>query len=432
MFSFIDIFSDIEIKNRDSSGISCVKSPEQNVDGRSSDAYPARDATSSIKENGVDDKCFAENGMHYPATNGYGYDYRGYDGPNGYCSLAGYYLDGQESPYSVPSCGNDFNSSSFKKKFIRAAGNFSSHLPQGKGNFIPQEGPIYFRPNQGGWTRNERFNRIGALDELKRGLRSNRPKESPVLENPLIKRDLYNLLDFPTNYEAALFYVIKSFSEDDVHKSLKYNVWASTDFGNKKLDEAFHGAQAKLNDNGSRCPVFLFFSVNGSGQFVGLAEMTCKVDFKKTLDFWQGDVWNGFFPVKWHIVKDVPNHLLTHIILKDNENKAVTYSRDTQEVTFSQGIEMLKIFKYYSAVTSILDDFSFYESRQKTMYERKSRLANPSFHQLRETQPKRSVRGNEMGNQNESIVHLTEKLSLSTKKPDPTKKNGVYNQVKAQ
>jgi len=50
------------------------------------------------------------------------------------------------------------------------------------------------------------------------------------------------------------------------------------------------------------------------------------------MNFWQQDKWNGFFSVKWHIIKDVPNPQFRHIILENNENKPVTNSRDTQEV----------------------------------------------------------------------------------------------------
>lgn len=72
--------------------------------------------------------------------------------------------------------------------------------------------------------------------------------------------------------------------------------------------------------------------VNASGQFCGVAEMTGPVDFHKDMDFWQQDKWSGSFPVKWHIIKDVPNTNFRHIILENNENKPVTNSRDTQEV----------------------------------------------------------------------------------------------------
>lgn len=60
--------------------------------------------------------------------------------------------------------------------------------------------------------------------------------------------------------------------------------------------------------------------------------MTGRVDFNKSMDFWQQDKWNGYFPVKWHIIKDIPNPQLRHIILENNDHKPVTNSRDTQEV----------------------------------------------------------------------------------------------------
>lgn len=66
--------------------------------------------------------------------------------------------------------------------------------------------------------------------------------------------------------------------------------------------------------------------------------MVGPVDFNKSVEYWQQDKWNGCFPVKWHIVKDVPNSLLKHITLENNENKPVTNSRDTQEVYLTSHI----------------------------------------------------------------------------------------------
>lgn len=190
-------------------------------------------------------------------------------------------------------------------------------------------------------------------------------------DNPSADKDnlLYNRADFPETYADAKFFVIKSYSEDDVHKSIKYNVWSSTQNGNKKLDAAYHEAQ-KSSGN---CPIFLLFSVNTSGQFVGLAEMSGPVDFDKNLEYWQQDKWLGCFPVKWHIVKDVPNSVLKHITLENNENKPVTNSRDTQEVKLEQGLQLLKIFKDYSSEQSLLDDFNFYEDRQKKIQDKKAK-----------------------------------------------------------
>ncbi|KAL6859180.1 hypothetical protein ACP4OV_018182 [Aristida adscensionis] len=214
------------------------------------------------------------------------------------------------------------------------------------------------------------------LNEQSRGPRATRPKKQPEDdtkdEKPStgVGRESYNRPDFVTEYKAARFFIIKSYSEDNVHKSIKYGVWASTTNGNKKLDSAYSEAKEKEE----HCPIFLLFSVNASAQFCGVAEMIGPVDFEKSVDYWQQDKWTGQFPVKWHIVKDVPNNLFRHIILENNENKPVTNSRDTQEVKLEQGLEMLKIFKYHDDDASILDDFDFYEEREKALQENKARL----------------------------------------------------------
>ncbi|KAF5208429.1 Yth domain-containing protein ect4 [Thalictrum thalictroides] len=195
----------------------------------------------------------------------------------------------------------------------------------------------------------------------------------------IINADQYNKEDFSVSYANGKFFVIKSYSEDDVHKSIKYNVWSSTPNGNKRLENAYEDAQKIASGNSRGCPVFLFFSVNASGQFCGVAEMVGPVDFNKDMEFWQQDKWSGSFPVKWHIVKDVPNTYFRHIILENNENKPVTNSRDTQEIKIRQGVEMLKIFKNHTLKTSIIDDFMYYEERQKIMQEEKARLHGKSY-----------------------------------------------------
>ncbi|XVF86265.1 hypothetical protein PTKIN_Ptkin18bG0026700 [Pterospermum kingtungense] len=225
----------------------------------------------------------------------------------------------------------------------------------------------------------------GALDilsEQNRGPRASKPKNQITAEHNSsndddknnksaanIHEESYNKPDFATDYKDAKFFIIKSYSEDNVHKSIKYGVWASTPNGNKKLDAAYREAKEKQD----ACPMFLFFSVNASAQFCGVAEMVGPVDFDKSVDYWQQDKWSGQFPVKWHIIKDVPNSQFRHIVLENNDNKPVTNSRDTQEVKLEQGIEMLNIFRSYETDMSILDDFDFYEERQKAMQERKAR-----------------------------------------------------------
>ncbi|SPO36607.1 uncharacterized protein PSFLO_02078 [Pseudozyma flocculosa] len=155
---------------------------------------------------------------------------------------------------------------------------------------------------------------------------------------------------------AARFFVIKSYTEDDVHKSLKYEIWASTDKGNQRLDKAFR-------ESAHTGPIYLFFSVNASGHFCGMAQMLTPLDYTTSSNVWAQDgKWKGTFKVRWIYVKDLPNNQLRHIRLHNTpEVKPVTQSRDTQELTPDAGREVLRIMADYQAKTSLLQDFDFYE-----------------------------------------------------------------------
>jgi len=183
------------------------------------------------------------------------------------------------------------------------------------------------------------------------------PPSHPVLDELKSVND-YNPEDFDMNPKNARFFVLKSYSEDDIHRSIKYEIWCSTEHGNKRLDSAFR-------ERDGRGPVFLFFSVNGSGHFCGMAEMLSCLDYSSSAGVWAQDKWKGKFNVKWIYVKDVPNSQLRHIRLENNENKPVTNSRDTQEVPPEKGKQVLKILHSYKHATSIFDDFIHYEKRQE-------------------------------------------------------------------
>jgi len=111
--------------------------------------------------------------------------------------------------------------------------------------------------------------------------------------------------------------------------------------------------------------LFLFFSVNGSGFFAGIAEMMSIVNVDEQCRFWSQSKWVGKFQIKWHYVKDVRNSNLRHIRSEANENKPVTNSRDAVEVTpFENGIEFIKVFHHAKLETSVFDDFEHYERRE--------------------------------------------------------------------
>ncbi|KAL1006495.1 hypothetical protein UPYG_G00073110 [Umbra pygmaea] len=179
----------------------------------------------------------------------------------------------------------------------------------------------------------------------------------PVLEK-LRALNNYNPKDFDWNLKNGRVFIIKSYSEDDIHRSIKYSIWCSTEHGNKRLDGAFRSL-------GAKGPLYLLFSVNGSGHFCGVAEMRSPVDYNAYAGVWSQDKWKGKFEVKWAFVKDVPNNQLRHIRLENNDNKPVTNSRDTQEVPLEKAKQVLKIIATFKHTTSIFDDFAHYEKRQE-------------------------------------------------------------------
>lgn len=116
---------------------------------------------------------------------------------------------------------------------------------------------------------------IFVFSEQNRGPRTNKSKDqmavqayttragiSDVQGNIIAYTDQYNKEDFQVDYVDAKFFVIKSYSEDDVHKSIKYGVWSSTSRGNKKLQSAYEDAQKLAVGKPRGCPIFLFFSVS--------------------------------------------------------------------------------------------------------------------------------------------------------------------------
>ncbi|KAJ1543954.1 hypothetical protein HK405_008943 [Cladochytrium tenue] len=129
--------------------------------------------------------------------------------------------------------------------------------------------------------------------------------------------------NLPLELYYARYFVIKSFTEDDVFRSIKYGIWASTDLGNRRLSQAYRDASTSplsagaVGGTGGACPtqpVVLFFSVNASGHFCGVATMESDVDWTRSSPVWaQGSRWRGVFVVRWIYVKDIPNSVLRHL-----------------------------------------------------------------------------------------------------------------------
>lgn len=134
----------------------------------------------------------------------------------------------------------------------------------------------------------------------------------------------------------ARFFVIKSYSPLDVEAAMKHRIWTLTEFGNKRLAKAYE----ETPDG-----VYLFYLVNGSSRFCGVAQMQAQIDYTKESDIWvESSRWKGIFPVHWHFAAEIPNRFFRLLRVPANENKPVTNSRDTQELPHAIGVAMLNIF----------------------------------------------------------------------------------------
>lgn len=140
---------------------------------------------------------------------------------------------------------------------------------------------------------------------------------------------------------GSRFFVIKSFSAENIAASFRHGIWSSTGLGNARLNKAYEEA-------GDGDSIILFFSVNGSSKFCGVAEMTGAVDFCTAADVWtESRRWKGVFPVRWLVAREISNCEFKSLIVPQNDNKCVTKSRDTQELPFSVGTTMLAIFSSF-------------------------------------------------------------------------------------
>lgn len=139
------------------------------------------------------------------------------------------------------------------------------------------------------------------------------------------------------------YFIIKSCNKENVVLSARENVWSSTEKGNIRLNAAY-------NDPKRKGPVYLFFSVNQSKRFCGVAKMVNPVT--KTTDNikWKDNNgrWQGCFDIRWIMVKNISNHNLRHLNIQP-KSKAfpVTRSRNAQELSQETGKKMMEIFHNY-------------------------------------------------------------------------------------
>ena len=245
-------------------------------------------------------------------------------------------------------------------------------------------------------------------------------QNSPYMQQQLLYRtEMYicsrynNLIDVNTKNVSlpeklnnnSKFFVIKSFSEEDVHKSIKYGVWSSSKNGNIILTNAFHASHEKGGE------VYLFFSCNGSGRFVGVARMKTPCDLNKSFELWTQDgKWMGLFDVEWVFIKDVPFKEFKDIkiTMKDGEIKPVSNSRDTQEIPFEQGKIMIEKIAQFQNSNTILEHFEFYDMRQEN-YEKNIKAKNNFQNQNQQINQNNKEKNNNTNNNTEEQNKINNK-----------------------
>ena len=169
--------------------------------------------------------------------------------------------------------------------------------------FNPNFPPKYqYHPNQNMWLNNEYYIQRQILYHVEKYIYSKYPELMDINQKNTKLSEKIN--------PNCKFFIIKALTEEDIHKSIKYNVWSSRKEANVTLNDAFNTIKEK---NGK---VYLIFTCHGTERYVGIAEMTSNYDEKRPFDLWtQDNVWIGLFNVKWLFIKDVPFKEFENILL---------------------------------------------------------------------------------------------------------------------
>ena len=146
--------------------------------------------------------------------------------------------------------------------------------------------------------------------------------------------DLSNLNPSISLIEGSQFFIIKSYNKENIEKSRKHSVWATTISNSNKLNEAFKKGN-----------VILIFSVNCSQSYKGYAIMTsCTADSPS--NNWQIEnniKLGGDFSVVWLCYCELNSSKAKHLQNAKKNNDPVNKSRDCTELSYSCGYELCKL-----------------------------------------------------------------------------------------
>jgi hypothetical protein len=100
----------------------------------------------------------------------------------------------------------------------------------------------------------------------------------------------------PSKYKDANFFIIRSKQMEDIHKAIKYGVWTSSSFNNKKFADAWF----------TQVPVIFLFTIMKTSRFVGIAKVEDRPMFWQEFPYW-GEIgrWKGVIKIKFLYVRDL-------------------------------------------------------------------------------------------------------------------------------
>lgn len=175
-----------------------------------------------------------------------------------------------------------------------------------------------------------------------------------------------NSSDFKLDSPAGLgFVVVTSSSADDIHKSMKYGIWASTKDGNSTLMRKF--TQRK---KGLLTDVLVLFRVRDEKRFVGCARLLSNYIEEQQYDLWWERVeWKGLFVVQWLFAKNMPFEGVEGL----NADEMV----DGAELPTDLGFQILKKFVItpFTYTDSILQLFCMLDRREDDLISLRSKIA---------------------------------------------------------
>ena len=134
--------------------------------------------------------------------------------------------------------------------------------------------------------------------------------------------------------EGSQYFIIKSSNKENIEKSKKNAVWATTIANSKKLNDAFNKGK-----------VILIFSVNGTQSYQGYAIMT-SYSADSPSNLWQIEnniKLGGDFSVVWLCFCELNFGKVKHLQNPKKSGESINKSRDCTELSQNIGYELCKL-----------------------------------------------------------------------------------------